>query len=405
MQYSSCLICCCHHSIDGIICDVASYACLIVAEYINIKIQIDVSPIGLLDPLTTAPYHIPSPPAYVPQMAVIATNRMNLWQRIQNTLFYATMKTFLRMSMFNNMYQSTNITNLGFKSPPSFEVRRSTFLIANADFAVDYPRPITPTTKVVGPMLPKPPKSLPEDLQHFISANKNGAIIVSFGSVMTGLKFVTDLQIFFDAFERLEYNVIWKFTDEVTHHIPENLKIVKWLPQNDLLGHDNIKAFVTHCGLNSILEAAYHGVPMVGIPVAADGMIHAQKIIARNIGTILEIKTMTADDLSNAIIHVIMDKFITENATIISKLIKNRPNGRTPAQEAGDWVEFALGCEGGSYLRSEEYDIKWYQLYLIDVYIVLIIISYLLLKVIKLIWKVITSLCCRSNIRAKVKVS
>ncbi|EDV23961.1 uncharacterized protein TRIADDRAFT_57718 [Trichoplax adhaerens] len=386
---------------DGLICDVASYACLIVAEYINIKVQVDVSPIGLLDPLTTSPYHIPGPPAYVPQMAVIATNKMNLYQRTQNVIFYGIMITLLRTFMFSNMYRSANITNLGFNSPPSFELRRSTFLIANGDFAVDYPRPITPATKVVGPLLPKPAQTLPDDLQQFASANKNGTIVVSFGSVMIGLKYVTDLEIFFQAFGQLPYNVIWKFSDKITHHIPDNLKVVQWLPQNDLLGHHNVKALVTHCGLNSVLEAAYHGVPMIGIPIAADGMNHAQKIIARNIGVILDIKTMTSNDLSNAIINVVTDKFIAENATKISAFIKNRPNGRTPAQEAGDWVEFALGSEGGNYLRTEEYNLRWYELYLIDVYAVLIIICYLFIKLMKLVWKGIANVCCRRKEKVK----
>jgi hypothetical protein len=33
----------------------------------------------------------------------------------------------------------------------------------------------------------------------------------------------------------------------------------------DVLGHPNSKAFVSHSGLHSVYEAAFHGVPLVSI--------------------------------------------------------------------------------------------------------------------------------------------
>jgi hypothetical protein len=34
----------------------------------------------------------------------------------------------------------------------------------------------------------------------------------------------------------------------------------------DVLGHSNTRAFMSHCGIHSVYEAAYHGVPLVGVP-------------------------------------------------------------------------------------------------------------------------------------------
>ena len=51
---------------------------------------------------------------------------------------------------------------------------------------------------------------------------------------------------------------IWKFHDQM-HDLGDNVKIVSWLPQNDLLAHANCKLFVTHCGSNSMYESVYHG--------------------------------------------------------------------------------------------------------------------------------------------------
>lgn len=49
-----------------------------------------------------------------------------------------------------------------------------------------------------------------------------------------------------------------------------NVKALAWVPQNDLLGDGRLAAFVTHGGINSIYEAAYHGVPVAGIPIFGD---------------------------------------------------------------------------------------------------------------------------------------
>jgi len=50
----------------------------------------------------------------------------------------------------------------------------------------------------------------------------------------------------------------------------EDLHVVPWLPQNDLLGHPATRAFLTHGGIHSLYEAVYHAVPMVVVPIGAD---------------------------------------------------------------------------------------------------------------------------------------
>ncbi len=59
-----------------------------------------------------------------------------------------------------------------------------------------------------------------------------------------------------------------------------NIKFISWAPQNDVLGHSAVKAFVTHAGSNSIYEAGFHGKPVVCIPLLADQFDHAAKVRA-----------------------------------------------------------------------------------------------------------------------------
>ena len=42
------------------------------------------------------------------------------------------------------------------------------------------------------------------------------------------------------------------------------------MSQNDLLGDQRVKAFITHGGLNSILESIYHSQPMIVIGTSID---------------------------------------------------------------------------------------------------------------------------------------
>lgn len=46
--------------------------------------------------------------------------------------------------------------------------------------------------------------------------------------------------------------------------------IKTWAPQKDVLSHDSVAGFVTHCGRSSILEAVSFGVPMIGWPMYAE---------------------------------------------------------------------------------------------------------------------------------------
>jgi UDP-N-acetylglucosamine:LPS N-acetylglucosamine transferase len=71
------------------------------------------------------------------------------------------------------------------------------------------------------------------------------------------------------------------------------------------LGHSNIKAFLSHGGLNSIFETMYHGVPVVGIPLFGDHYDTMTRVQAKGMGILLEWKTVTEGELYEALVKVI----------------------------------------------------------------------------------------------------
>ena len=55
--------------------------------------------------------------------------------------------------------------------------------------------------------------------------------------------------------------------------------IVSWCPQLDVLAHNAVGSFMTHCGWNSTLEALSLGVPMVAVPVWFDQPTNGKYIV------------------------------------------------------------------------------------------------------------------------------
>ena len=88
--------------------------------------------------------------------------------------------------------------------------------------------------------------------------------------------------------------------------MPPNLKALKWVPQNDILGHEKTKAFVSHMGINGAAEAAYHGVPIVAAPFTAE-RLHNTILFSKKIkmAKIIDILHADADTWQRTIEGVI----------------------------------------------------------------------------------------------------
>ena len=66
-------------------------------------------------------------------------------------------------------------------------------------------------------------------------------MLVSFGSSLRSSHMPPEkMQMFLEVFRRLDIAVVWKWEGEI-RDLPDNILVSSWLPQQDLLGHPNLK--------------------------------------------------------------------------------------------------------------------------------------------------------------------
>jgi glucuronosyltransferase len=116
----------------------------------------------------------PTPYAYVPDIVQENTERMNLWQRMHNTLSAIHMKLG-RIFYVIPQHDALIRKHLNSSKIPSiWELQKSTALILlNSHFSISYSRPLMPNMVEVGGMHIAPPKKLSTVSRHAIQYTCN----------------------------------------------------------------------------------------------------------------------------------------------------------------------------------------------------------------------------------------
>lgn len=84
--------------------------------------------------------------------------------------------------------------------------------------------------------------------------------------------------------------------------VPQNFLLAPYVPQLKVLQRTSI--FVTHGGMNSVMESLYFGVPMVVIPQMREQEMTAQRCAELGLGLALENDNLTAEALRAAVERV-----------------------------------------------------------------------------------------------------
>ncbi|XP_050575438.1 UDP-glycosyltransferase UGT5-like isoform X1 [Bombus affinis] len=222
----------------------------------------------------------------------------------------------------------------------------------------------------------KKPKPLPKDLQAFLDGATNGFIYFSLGSNARSATLPVEIRrMFCDVFAKLPYRVVWKFEEDFPGK-PDNVYIGKWLPQQTILAHPNIKLFIYQGGLQSSEETVYYGVPVLGLPILGDQDYQVARMEALGIGKSLEITSLKKDELENTITELITNKKYKERILYVRNVVQDTPHD--PVENLAWWTEYVIRTKGAPHLRSSLAFQPWYQRCDMDIVVFLTITIFLI---------------------------
>ena len=101
------------------------------------------------------------------------------------------------------------------------------------------------------------------------------------------------------------FNTFSNFTGTSKITLSDNVKLMSWLPQNDILGHPKTRLFIGHAGTGGILESSYHGVPMICSPFYADQFDNAQMAKRAGFAETVNLETTSAEEFVS-LIHKVL---------------------------------------------------------------------------------------------------
>ncbi len=184
-------------------------------------------------------------------------------------------------------------------------------VLINTHSLLDYPR-LQPETfvNVGGMQIPEESSRLPKQLEEWVEGApaEGGVVLMTMGFIFNPAAVPRErVDALLEAFSRVrDTRFIVKFETAVDE-VPDNVLVLPFVPQRDILAHPKTRLFITHCGMHGVMEAIYYGVPMVGMPVFIDQSDVRVRLEEKGIGVGIS-KMASADVIQEAILKVREDK-------------------------------------------------------------------------------------------------
>lgn len=190
-------------------------------------------------------------------------------------------------------------------------MRNMSLIFLNQHFAdTEIIRPLLPNeVEVGGIQIKTKPSPLEGELKQFLDNATDGAILWTFGSNLPVSTTQPDkVDIMLKVLSKVKQRVVVKWEDEDTSRLPKNVLAQKWLPQDSILAHPNVKLFIGHGGLGGVGESKYHQVPILGMPFFGDQDGNMAKITEEGWGRGIKLSAVTEESFSEILHDMLTNK-------------------------------------------------------------------------------------------------
>lgn len=164
-----------------------------------------------------------------------------------------------------------------------------------------------------------------------IEKTKEKMIYVSMGTVNNDM--LPLYKQFIEAFSKLNYQVIMSVGNQVAieefGEIPENISVYESVDQIAVL--EKADVFFSHCGMNSVNESLYFGVPLIMLPQTAEQSGVAERVF--QLGAGIKLKEVNVNAIADSVNTVLNDENYRKNAQVIADGFKRCPGAKGAADK------------------------------------------------------------------------
>lgn len=298
-----------------------------VFQVLDIPHIILVSALGVMPRMYQVAGLLPLP-SFVPMSLSPYSDEMTFWERMRNFNLMLDM-TFSNINLERRFEALFDARYPGIPPIRSIYFERTALMMANVHEFAETPRPTTNMIRYIGGIKLYEPKALTKELDDVLHERSTN-VLFSMGSIALSkdmpMRVKTAFIETFASFPNVTF--IWKYEDSdysLFKHIP-NIYPMAWTPQVDLLADRRLSLFITHGGMNSVLESMHYGKPMIVVPLFADQQLNAKSVERNGVGLILERHLLSKDTLTTAIRDVLCNRQISEKCSLLRALLDGRPS-------------------------------------------------------------------------------
>jgi len=170
--------------------------------------------------------------------------------------------------------------------------------------------------------------------------------------------------------------------------------------------------FISHGGLNSLVESMFHGVPVIGIPVLSEQADHLLRYVLhhhvdddvasvtkRGAGFELDKRHLSKTSIARSVDKLVEDAAYKANALQFREMLTDVPY--TELNNSAFWVEFIMKHQEIPHARSGADDLNVLQYFMLDVIAIVLggalVIGILLFYCLKFTCQRACGLCIKSK--------